>query len=114
MVILQKARLPKYNDQYYKRNLQEDDLIYERDSNIYLKFDNFLAITYTKEKEEPNYINFLSRRRTRGNQISYINLTADEVILGPSGEIINPLDYFSEGYWAYEQYADQLPLNYTP
>ena len=114
MVILQKARLPKYNDQYSKRNLQEDDLIYERDSNIYLKFDNFLAITYTKEKEEPNYINFLSRRRTRGNQISYINLTADEVILGPSGEIINPLDYFSEGYWAYEQYADQLPLNYTP
>ncbi len=114
MVIMRKARLPKFNDQFYRKNLQEDDLIFEFDSKIYLKFDNYLAITYTKEKEEPNYINFLSRRRVRGYQRSYINLTAEQVILGPSGEIINPLDYYSEGYWAYEQYADQLPLNYTP
>ena len=64
--------------------------------------------------EEANYINYFSRRRVRGPQTSYITLTTEEVILGPLGNIINPLDYYSEGYWAYEQYADQLPLNYTP
>ncbi len=114
LVVLRKARFPKFIDQYYKRNLLEDKLIFVRDSSIYLKFDDFLAITYTKEIEEANYINYFSRRRVRGPQKSYITLTTEEVILGPLGNIINPLDYYSEGYWAYEQYADQLPLNYTP
>lgn len=113
LVILRKAREPKFNDHYYKRDLRENDLIFTRNSQVFLRFENFLAITYTKEKEEANYLNFLSRRRAIRNQQSYIALSVEQVILGPAGEIINPLDYYSEGYWAYEQYADQLPLNYT-
>ena len=43
----------------------------------------------------------------------YLNGTTI-AILNPTGDITNPLDIFSEGYWSYEQFGDLLPLNYQP
>ena len=114
ILIIRKARMPKFKEIIYKKNLNYKDLVSENGSILYLDFDDFLSITYLKEKEELNYLNFLPHRRSVQNQRSIVTLSTDKAILDPTGAILDPLDYYSEGYWAYEQYADMLPLDYQP
>ncbi|MDG2194815.1 MAG: carboxypeptidase-like regulatory domain-containing protein [Polaribacter sp.] len=116
MVILKKSRLPKYRDFLYKKNVPYSDMILISKKNILIKFKDYLSIIYTKEPEEKNYMqnNFLNRRKALDTQTSAITMLTKTAILDPSGDIINPLDIFSEGYWSYEQFADLLPLDYNP
>ena len=57
---------------------------------------------------------FEKKRQPLPVQTSSMVLLTATAILENTGEIIDPLDVFYEGYWAYEQFADALPLNYTP
>lgn len=114
IVIVRKVNMPKYHETIYKKNVPYEDIIYTNNGITFLDFKNFLLIRYLKEKEEPNYLNYLRHRQRVGAQTSKVTLLSDRVILDPNGKIIKPLDYYSEGYWAYEQYADMLPLDYQP
>ena len=116
MSTLKKARLPKYRDFLYKQNVPYSDMILIFEENILIQFKDYLSIIYTKEPEEKNYMQnrYLNRRKALNVQTSSITMLTKTAILDPSGDIRNPLDIFSEGYWSYEQFADLLPLDYNP
>lgn len=116
MVTLRKSRLPKYRDYLYKRNVSYSDMILKNEKNILINFKDYLSIIYTREPEEENYLIGIlgKRKKASGIQTSAITLITKTAILDPSGDIINPLDTFAEGYWGYEQFANLLPLDYQP
>lgn len=119
VITIRKAQLPEYRDYLYKKGVPYNDIIEKKEGKVWLDFDDYLSIIYTKEKEEEGYLNFSSsglsaRKKVSKVQTSSITLLSENAILDPTGEIINPLDYFSEGYWAFESFADSLPLDYQP
>lgn len=116
-VIMNKIRLPKYRDYLYKRNVPYNEMMMEENNIKYLQFKDYLSIIYTKEPEEENYLLgnvFSKRKKTLGVQTSALVLVTQKAVLDASGDIIEPLDIFVEGYWAFKQFADLLPLNYKP
>tara|TARA_R110002073_G_scaffold40547_5_gene115127 strand:+ start:249451 stop:250671 length:1221 start_codon:yes stop_codon:yes gene_type:complete len=115
-VILDKVSLPKYKDYLYLRDVPYNNMVVKRkDSTTLLKFNNYLSITYTLEKEESNYlIGTFKKKKASGVQTSAITMTTNTAIIEPSGYLVDPLAIFSEGYWSYEKFADLLPLDYFP
>jgi len=110
--IINKSKLPKYIDMLYKRNVPYKDLIVEKNQHTFMQFNDYLLIIYTKSAPEENYKR--NKKDQSHSQTSSIKLISKNVILTPLGDVIDPLDYFVEGYWAYKQFADLLPLNYQP
>lgn len=114
--IVKKARLPKFQDLLYKSKLKRADIFAQKNGVSYLSFNDNLSIVYTKEKEEMGYVTrngFSHRRRPTFQTSSLIPLKKD-IALDKSGNLVNPLDVFFEGYWSYEKMADTLPLDYEP
>jgi len=116
LVVLKKAKLPKYIDYLYKSEIAPSDIILEENNQTYLQFDNNLRITYLREKEEKGYIlrNQFSKPRKAYPQASNIIPLAEKFIIYPSGILANPLDILYEEYWSYEKFAHSLPLDYEP
>ena len=116
LMILRKAKLPKYIDYLYKSNLTPSDIIHRQDNRSYLQFDDNLRVTYLKEKEEEGYIlrNVFSEPRKALPQTSNIIPFAKRFIIYPEGVLENPLDLMYEEYWSYEKLAHSLPLDYEP
>lgn len=116
MLVLRKVSLPKFRDYLYKRNVPYQDMIAKTNDKIFINFKDYLSIIYTKEPEEDNYLyqNAFKKKKATGMQTSAITLRVEKAILDPTGEIINPLDCFSEGYWGFEGFAETLPLDYQP
>lgn len=116
MIILRKNHLPKYIDYLYKENVPYYDMIRIRGTRVFLSFKDYLSVVYLNEKSSFRYRNRLSKK-IKGSydvQTSTITMLTRNAILDPTGDIINPLDVFYEGYWSFEQYADTLPLDYQP
>lgn len=89
-----------------------------------LPFDNYLYITYTKERETPEYVqNFKPGGRMNsvsasklGQQISWISLAEGKkaIEFERTGYVYDPLSFYSAGYWGFEKVADMVPINYKP
>lgn len=116
LVVLKKAKLPKYIDYLYKSEIASSEIIHEENKQTYLQYDNNLRITYLREKEEKGYIlrNPLSKPRKAFPQASNIIPLAEKFLIYPSGILANPLDILYEEYWSYEKFAHSLPLDYEP
>lgn len=116
IVILQKKKLPKYNDYLYKRNVEYENMCSFLENNYYLNFNNHLSIIYTKESEEDNYLigMFGQRKKATGMQTSNIVLLEGKVLIDKFGIPAKPNSLFNEGYWGFESFANMLPLNYMP
>ncbi len=116
LVTLKKSRKPKYRDYLYKRNVPYKDMVNLVDKKHYLDFNNYLSITYTKEPEEENYLigMFGKRKKASGVQSSSIVLLEGKSQIDSSGILLNPNAIFNEGYWAFEAFANMLPLDYQP
>lgn len=116
IIVLQKSNLPKFKDYLYKKDLNPNSIVKRIEDKILLSFKNYLSIIYTKEKEEINYVKgpFGRTRKPLSVQTSYITMLSKVASLEKTGEIINPLHIYYEGYWAFEQFGDVLPLNYNP
>ncbi len=87
------------------------------DTLTVLTFDNLMQITYTREKEAPEYMRSLSPFSTRsvgGPQTSIIYMTEPYVTVERNGNFYNPLGVAVEGYWGWEKMAELLPLTYEP
>ena len=89
-----------------------------------LPFDNFLYITYTRERETPEYVqnakpggkmNSVSASKL-GQQISWISMAEGKqaIEFERSGYVYDPLSFYSAGYWGFEKVADMVPINYKP
>lgn len=116
IVIIQKARLPKYKDYLYKKNVPYKDIIAYNDKIPYLSFKDHLMVIYTLETEEENYLvgMFGKRKKANGVQTSNIVLLDGRSQIDKSGILINPNAVFNEGYWGFEAFANMLPLDYQP
>ncbi len=116
IVTLQKAKLPKYQDYLYKRNLTYEKIITYNNNIPFLNFNDYLMVIYTQEPEEENYLNgmFGKRKKASGVQTSNIVLLDGKAQIDKSGVLINPNALFNEGYWGFEAFANMLPLNYEP
>ncbi len=96
----------------------------QSDLSRQLPFDNFLYVTYTKERETPEYVqkakpggklNSVSASRL-GEQISWISLAEgkEAIEFERTGYVYDPLSFYSSGYWGFEKVADMVPINYKP
>lgn len=114
-VTLRKASLPSFNDYLYKSNLREDDIIGLEGENYKFIFKNNLSVIYLREPEELGFIkrNMIRRKKLNSQTSSIIQLSKN-IKLDKNGVLINPLDVIYEGYWSYEKFANQVPLDYVP
>ncbi|WP_442265436.1 carboxypeptidase-like regulatory domain-containing protein [Tenacibaculum sp. ZS6-P6] len=116
IVIANKARLPKYRDYLYKRDVPVNEMISFQKTTPFLDFTDYLMIIYTKEPEEENYVQgiFGKKRKQSDVQTSHLVLLQGKSEIDKIGIMINPNAVFNEGYWSFESFANMLPLNYQP
>ncbi|OSY87212.1 hypothetical protein WH52_12165 [Tenacibaculum holothuriorum] len=116
IIVLRKASLPKYQDYLYKRNVIYSDMISFEKNKPFLNFQDYLSIIYKNESEENNYLLglFGKRKKASGVQTSNIILLEGKSQIDNTGILINPNAIFNEGYWAFEAFANMLPLDYQP
>ncbi|WGH75246.1 carboxypeptidase-like regulatory domain-containing protein [Tenacibaculum tangerinum] len=116
IVTLQKAKLPKYRDYLYQKNVPYEDIITYDNKTPYLSFKDYLMVIYTQEPEEENYVigMFGKRRKANGVQTSNIVLLEGKAQIDIQGVLMNPEAVFNEGYWGFEAFANMLPLDYQP
>ncbi|MFS4418119.1 carboxypeptidase-like regulatory domain-containing protein [Maribacter sp. 2307ULW6-5] len=114
LIILEKAKLPKYIDYLSKDEIASSDIILDEGKQTYLLFNHNLRVTYLREKEENNYIlrNPFSKPRKAVSQASNVIPLAKKIKVYPIGVLANPLDVLYEGYWSYTKFANSLPLDY--
>ena len=91
----------------------------EPDGRIWLRFRDYLRVTYLREAPDPLYpvpaapAGGLAATPAR-QQVSRLELLVPEVELQPGGRLANPLALFTEEYWGFEKIGEFLPLNYDP
>lgn len=93
-----------------KERLYYRDLILKNRDITAITFNNILEVVYLNEMEDYNYR--LDKRLNK--QISLLKLNNENARLTKNARLINPLDIFIQGYWAFEQFANALPLDYKP
>ncbi|WP_210462776.1 carboxypeptidase-like regulatory domain-containing protein [Rufibacter roseolus] len=112
------AGLDKTVAYLYKDPIPYDQLIAPDTSGdrLRLQFKDNLNVVYTKEKEEPGFVNqrVFSKPRPPGFQTSLLTLTEAYTFIEPNGMILNPYSHLVEGYWGWEKLAEMLPLGYMP
>ncbi len=108
-------RLPKdggYLNQLQSQTLDEESILVRRpDGRIFISFDFYLHITYTKEKESSEYAGLMNAKKSI-NQTSVMKLEVDSLELYENGGYADPFGIMVEGYMAWERVADLLPLDY--
>jgi hypothetical protein len=99
----------------------------------WLRFPGYLHVTYTKELEEYNYIDYFYEDRAPNGQQSFFKLTTTEILTDTTKVLIDPAKVLADtakvlidtsghfynrygltvyGYWAWERIADLLPYEY--
>ena len=88
-----------------------------------LTFSGYLEVTYTKEDPDPAYDQFRGRwtiatpggqpRRT-SDQTSWFTLLRPDVLVDANGRIFGNFSSEVSGYWAFERFAEVVPLEYKP
>lgn len=116
LVVLKKAKLPKFKDYLYKSKVPVHDIISNKNGIYSLDFENNLSVVYTKELEERGYIsrNMFREMREPLPQTSSIIPLKHPSVIDRNGVLVNPLNVIYEGYWSYEKFANSLPLDYVP
>ncbi len=116
VMVVQKSTLPKYRDYLYKKGVSPKNVITFDRKVPFLDFKDYLMVIYTKEEEEERYLTamFGRKKKATGVQTSNIVLLNGKSQIDISGILIDPNGSFKEGYWAFEAFADMLPLDYKP
>lgn len=91
----------------------------EVDGGVLLSFNDFLQVTYTKEKADKIYVETIlpqiknnTENQPQESIISLLNNTDIEVY--ENGNFYDPYDMLVEKYWSYEKIDKLLPLDYQP
>ncbi|MEM8893310.1 MAG: hypothetical protein AAGC88_01960, partial [Bacteroidota bacterium] len=107
----------------------DGDFFFERK----LAFRDYLQVVYTRENENPAYVEevaMLAQREksdvspilnqqlmngaTSKPQTSYLKLNTNEVSIDTRGFIYDQLAVTTYGYWSWERIAEALPFEYEP
>jgi len=94
----------------------------------YMRFRNYLMITYKKEREESDYIDFLYKKskdvsvhdptrdriRAQPTQVSFLQPLQPKITFNVDGSLSNRYAVIVHGYLAWERVAEWLPLEYRP
>lgn len=86
-----------------------------------LKFKDYIYVTYLREFESVEYTGTADLKIDGVDgrpkpQKSWMSLIDEEtpIFFQENGYLINPVSFFSNGYWGFEKVADMLPTNYIP
>ena len=113
LLISRKARhMRKTKDSIVKSSLNYNDISFRLDKKVFLSFQNWLKVTYLREKNE-RFEGFHVKKKYN-NQRSSIILFDENIEITNYGQLINPLRALILGNWAFEKIADTLPLDYQP
>lgn len=98
----------------YLKTVPADSLVEINESSslrILKKFDGFLRVVYTKEKTEPEF----GVENQSDVQTSWLELDPEmDAVYNYLGHLENPMALRKHGYWAWERFAEELPLDYLP
>jgi hypothetical protein len=96
--------------------LKIDSLIRKEESGkVNLRFTDYLHVTFTKEKEDPEYLNRRapSKKIAPDKQQSIISIkNKDGISITEDGNFYDSYDMITEQYWSYEKLDKLLPLDY--
>lgn len=97
-----------------KHPISADSICKRNGDTVKLFFSDNLMVLYKNEKEKPEYVTQRSGMNMKPQaQHSLIYFVVDEpVIVEKSGLFFNPLNIFTEDYWAWEKTAEMLPADY--
>ncbi|MFC1733781.1 GWxTD domain-containing protein [candidate division KSB1 bacterium] len=114
---------------YYREIIPDSLLKPTRQPNLReLSFNGFLKVIYTNEKESTEYVSFSRTHEidiTRivpdqltagfgGDQISWMGLNYPSVNIDNTGNLQEQFAVTNYGYWAWERFADKVPIDYAP
>ena len=74
-------------------------------NEMYLKFDNYLEVSYTNHDHARNLFK-------PENQVSWIKLEKDSVIIDRAGRYYETFLIKTAGFWSLERISDFLPFEY--
>ncbi len=99
-----------------KRFLSTDSirLFDKAGKRVLVYFNNTVQVIFKKELESREYVAQQRPAKTqRGPQVSLFYLMNEApVVVLDNGLYYEPLNLFTEGYWAYEKLAELLPSDY--
>jgi len=100
--------------------VSDEDLLSQTDSPFERKFtfpkNLYMRVIYTDE-EEPNEYHFVEHygpARRLPFQMSWVGMNEDSVTMNKLGHIYEGSGITLFGYWAWEKFAEALPLDYIP
>ncbi len=105
----------------FVKKVSPEDILFpgDRPFEKKLSFSNYLKVIYTKERVSNEYIHSMRLERNTliseskdRRQISWIKMEHDTTIVNIQGHIYNSFALTTYGYWAWERFADVLPLDY--
>jgi hypothetical protein len=91
-----------------RQNLSEQDYLTQQDDRLFMAFDHYLEIRYTRSNPDPRYHSHL-----RG-QYSSIKAEGPDIEIFANGNYSNTNQLVFYGYQGWKRMADQLPFDYQP
>lgn len=88
----------------------EEDFLFE------MRFYGRLEITYTRQKVDRRYLEWIRNtgQRTSSSQTSWLRLNERPITVDADGEIFEPYGATQMGYFAFQRLADLTPREYRP
>ena len=117
--LLRELRQPPQYAYLYTRPLPADSLRRPGPGagQVRLRFRDLVQVTYLREKPDPAYTlpAGLGQPPLRPEQqVSVLHLLLPAVEIVPSGQLLDPLAVYTEGYWGFEKIGELLPVDYEP
>ncbi|TGE10436.1 carboxypeptidase-like regulatory domain-containing protein [Hymenobacter fodinae] len=86
---------------------------------VWLRFRDYLQVTYQKEAPDPSYstprpVSAAAAAVLPKGQLSTLVLLKPEIEIQKNGQLTDPLGVFTDGYWGFEKMGEFLPLDYAP
>lgn len=113
----EESKKPRLRETLFSDTINTDTLLRQEKGYTILRFEDYLYVVYTKEKEDDLYL--IQKRKfgesvpQKSFQSSVISLITTAAVFDSKGYLLNPLSILSEEYWAWqEKVAELLPTDY--
>ena len=106
-----KTILPR-NSKLNLYRIKSEDILFPSDNSFEKKltFKNYLDVIYLFEKKEKKLPEY--NQDGQQGQRSWLQISSDSITINKLGFADNLYSITKFGYWAWERFAEELPLNY--